>query len=284
VMGMAGESITDGEIKEICMDIIKDQFARKWNQLMALAKDKPPRIGKPGAPGPSGDVGSPGKPGFPGQEGIRGLPGPAGDPGLQGAQGDRGLPGNAGLVGPPGKSKQGKVGKRGLKGPRGEPGIGLNGADGDRGEPGPRGQTGSRGDYGKQGPIAFCDPALCPKEGERRKPLLMNDNMKGPIPTGTASAEGPVDSAETFGQDAGTSGTVYNAARDPNAAAQAAANFNAFYAENGLDPPSNTNSKNAGFDLNGDDDDYDPIDEGDYDANNAPVAMMKDEYPGNFVQ
>merc|ERR1712157_95686 len=114
----------------------------------------------------------------------------------------------------------------------------------------------------------------------------MNDNMKGPIPTGTASAEGPVDSAETFGQDAGTSGTVYNAARDPNAAANAASSFEAKLAALGVGSDSNKklNSKTDIYDDNGNDDDYVPIDDGDYDDNNAPIAMMKDEYPGNFVQ
>ncbi|XP_047506591.1 collagen alpha-1(IX) chain-like isoform X2 [Pieris napi] len=163
------QSITEGDVRNICEDLMRDRLKELADSLVML----PPAVSV-GRRGPIGRPGPPGPPGIPGETGImghRGYPGETGEPGRPGEPGPRGEKGDNGDRGPEGVGIPGPEGSRGLPGPVGP--AGPEGRQGERGSPGREGVIGPRG---VPGPRGTCD---CPLASYYAYPQTIG-NVKGP--------------------------------------------------------------------------------------------------------
>merc|ERR1712142_1121639 len=86
-MGPPGLEPSDGKIREVCDELIKEALNNALPQLYASVRAPKTRRGLPGPPG------KPGLRGHPGRRGERGQAGDRGPSGIQGMQGPMGPPG-----------------------------------------------------------------------------------------------------------------------------------------------------------------------------------------------
>merc|ERR1712025_444896 len=200
MMGPPGLEPSDGKIREVCDELIKEALNNALPQLYASVRAPKTRRGLPGPPG------KPGRRGAPGDEGDRGDPG---IPGIQGPAGPAGEPGTPGARGPPGReglSIRGSPGPRGPQGKPGNPGIGKDGRPGERGQAGDRGPSGIQGMQGPMGPPGFCSASQC---GVPRAPNMIKGDNENEIievdpfvpPDAGAAAPLSVDESEEYVYD-----------------------------------------------------------------------------------
>ncbi|XP_075058620.1 collagen alpha-1(XXI) chain [Mixophyes fleayi] len=160
--GRPGKEQSEQFIRQICMDVLKDQLPSLLHSERLQSCDQcKAQQGTPGLPGSPGPVGSEGPRGHPGTPGRNGFQGPVGHPGRQGIPGPKGPPGKPGLKGHKGEGEPGIHGSPGIQGPMGPPGMSKEGRSGLPGPPGREGERGSPGSQGSPGQPGICDPSVC---------------------------------------------------------------------------------------------------------------------------